>query len=219
MRLRATSINIFGQSAEVADLASIVYGITNSGSAFNLRSSGTVNYTIDWGDGSAEQTSTLNNLAHTFTAGDYTLRLNTDVAYRPLFNDVSADIDQIVTTTIANDTNFGTSLENAWSGANNMITFSCGVQPTSNVSNFNNAWLNCSSLTSFPSIATTNATTFVNAWKNNTNLIVFPPSVFDSTGTLASNAFEGTFNNCALNAQSLGYILISLNKMVHLTSS
>ena len=111
MRLRATSINIFGQSAEVADLASIVYGITNSGSAFNLRSSGTVNYTIDWGDGSdlefvqnPKLFDRLESLEHTYEMpGFYTIKglvykkaLQMVNIYPPVEEDSSIHYDPIV---------------------------------------------------------------------------------------------------------------------------
>ena len=39
--------------------AAITYGITNAGGVFNLRSTGTVDYEAEWGDGNVE-ISTLN---------------------------------------------------------------------------------------------------------------------------------------------------------------
>ena len=55
------------------DLPIITYGITSAGGVFTLRSNATVNYKVDWGDGSALETSTLNMLPHTYTAGNYNL--------------------------------------------------------------------------------------------------------------------------------------------------
>ena len=46
--------------------AAITYGITNAGGVFNLRSTGTVDYEAEWGDGNVE-ISTLNTLPHTYT--------------------------------------------------------------------------------------------------------------------------------------------------------
>ena len=57
--------------------AAITYGITNAGGDFNLRSTGTVDYEIEWGDGNVE-ISTLNTLPHTYAAGDYTLGVYSD---------------------------------------------------------------------------------------------------------------------------------------------
>ena len=63
--------------------AAITYGITNTGGVFNLRSTGTVDYEVEWGDGNVE-ISTVNVLPHTYTAGNYTLAVYSDSAYRPL---------------------------------------------------------------------------------------------------------------------------------------
>ena len=50
-------------AGRVADIADLLYTISNS--SFTLRSVA-LNYTVDWGDGSAEETSTSNTLAHIF---------------------------------------------------------------------------------------------------------------------------------------------------------
>ena len=71
--------------------AAITYGITNAGGVFNLRSTGTVDYEAEWGDGNVE-TSTLNTLQHTYAAaGDYSVVVYSDGVYRPYFNNVAAD--------------------------------------------------------------------------------------------------------------------------------
>ena len=44
-------------------MSDLEYTISNSGTSFTLRSTGSVNYTVDWGDGSSLETSTSNTLA------------------------------------------------------------------------------------------------------------------------------------------------------------
>ena len=214
--------------------AAITYDITNAGGVFNLRSTGTVDYEIEWGDGAVE-ISTLNTLPHTYAAGDYTLGVYSDGVYRPYFNNVTADATQITSVTIGPGANLGTDLGGAWYGASNMTSFVCPFDVTSGVINLVRAWRNCSSLTSFPLINTSSCTVFTNAWRDCSSLTgfnlidtssgtdftnawrdcnslsSFPANMFDTTGTLVSNAFQGAWTNCALTAQSIENILVSLD--------
>jgi len=239
--------------------ADITYTITNTGSVFNLRSAGAVDYVIGWGDGSHVESSTTDLVAHTYSSGNYSINIETNAAYRPYFNDVSTDVDQITTVSIRSGATLGTSLQNAWKGANNMTSFVCDSTTTTGVTNFSYSWCNCSSLTSFPAVDTsngldfsyawencsgltifptltttsgtnfayawfscssltafptltyTNATNFSYAWNSCTNLATFPSGVFNTTGTLASNAFSYCWTGCALTAQSIENILTSLD--------
>ena len=77
--------------------------------------------------------------------------------------------------------------------------------------NFNYAFRGCSSITAFPSIDMQAGTTFVSSWQYDALLADFPANMFDTTGTLASNAFEEAWKNCALTAQSIENILVSLD--------
>ena len=189
--------------------AAITYGITNAGGDFNLRSTGTVDYEAEWGDGNVEA-STLNVLPHTYAAGDYSVVVYSDGVYRPYFNN-SGDEDQITSVAIGSGADLGTNLTNAWFGASNMTTFTCPFDVTSSVTNFVNAWRNCSSLTSFPLLNTSSVASFSYAWYNCTSLADFPANMFDTTGTLASSAFSFAWLNCALTAQSIENILVSLD--------
>jgi len=214
--------------------AAITYDITNAGGVFNLRSTGAVDYEIEWGDGNVE-ISTLNTLPHTYTAGNYTLGVYSDGVYRPYFNNVTADVSQITSVTIGPGANLGTNLTNAWYGANNMTSFVCPFDVTSGVTNFFSAWFGlsiltsfpsintslgtnfgaawqgCSSLTSFPLLNTSSSTSFFLAWYNCSSLADFPANMFDTTGTLVANAFAFAWQICALTAQSIENILVSLD--------
>jgi len=236
--------------------AAITYGITNAGGVFNLRSTGTVDYEIEWGDGAVE-ISTLTTLPHTYTAGDYDLVVYSDGVYRPFFTNVTADANQITSVVIGPGANLGTSLESAWYGASNMTSFACPFDVTSGVTSFTRAWHSCNSLTSFPLVNSSSVTAFSNAWRGCSSLTSFPSldtssgvafnrawtacnsltsfplldissgadfrfswsgcsslanfpaNMFDTTGALG--AFDGAWLNCALTAQSIENILVSLD--------
>jgi hypothetical protein len=213
--------------------AAITYDITNAGGVFNLRSTGTVDYEVEWGDGAVE-ISTLNTLPHTYTAGNYDLVVYSDGVYRPYFNLVTTDASQITSVVVGPGADLGTNLDSAWEGASNMTSFVCPFDVTSGVTsfketwaraNFTNfplintssgttfsaAWYLCTSLTSLPLINTSSGTTFAFAWTLCSSLADFPAKMFDTTGTLIAGAFNSTWTNCALTAQSIENILVSLD--------
>ena len=211
----------------------VQYTISNTGAAFELRDSGTVNYVVEWGDGSSE-TVTTNNKSHTYaSSGTYAVKLDTTGSYRPYYY-LDGNEDQITAVLIDASANLGTNLFGVFAGANNMTSFSCPSSVTATVTNFQRAFWVCSSLTSFPVIDTSNgtnfertwrqsgltsfpsldfssATTFSAAWYNCSSLATMPSGLFDSTGTLAANAFSSAFAICALTAQSIENILTSLD--------
>jgi hypothetical protein len=234
----------------------LTYEITNSGGDFTLRSTGTVSYDVDWGDGNSES-STSNALVHTYAAGSYTIQITSAGVYRPYFSTNSADALQITSVEIDDGINLGTALGSSWRGASNMTDFTASsatstvtyfyetwrncsgltsfpLVDTSAGTEFGNAWYYCSGLTSFPLIDTSNgnsfarawqatgltsfpsldfssATTFNNSWRAATSLSAFPANMFDTTGTLASSAFTDAWKFCALTAQSIENILVSLD--------
>ncbi len=55
------------------------------------------------------------------------------------------------------------------------------------------------------------ATAFTSAFNLCSSLTDFPANVFDTTGTLASNAFDSTWKGSALTAQSIENVLVSLD--------
>jgi len=123
MRLTATRASVTsGGGVAITTLPDFTYGITSAGGVFNLRSTGTVDYEVEWGDGDAE-TSTLNTLPHTYAAGNFSLLVDSSGVYRPYFNNVGADANQITSVTIGPGANLGTDLTSAWNGASNMTSF------------------------------------------------------------------------------------------------
>ena len=216
----------------------LTYEITNSGSDFNLRSRSTVDsYDVDWGDGNSE-TSTATVLAHTYTAGTYTINIEPSGVYRPyytgLYSGEPADRAQINSVEIDDGINLGTNLTDAYNGTSNMTSFTASnatstvatfyqtwkgcsgltsfpVIDSSSGTDFTGAWQSCTGLTSFPSLDFSSATSFRFSWYLSSSLATFPANSFDSTGTLASNAFQLGFSGCALTAQSIENILTSLD--------
>ena len=168
-------------------ICELCYYITSPGGTFTLRSTGSVSYEVDWGDGSSE-TSTSNALAHTYAAGDYIIRISSAVVYRPLFNN-SGDED-LITEIHTTDIDFGDSLAVAWYGANNMTNFNAAFNVTAGVTTFNYTWYGCNNLTSFPLIDTSSGTTFINTWFGCIGLTSFP-LIDVSSGTNFQSAWEG----------------------------
>jgi len=170
------------------------YTISNSGTSFELRAGGTVNYKVDWGDGSAVETSTANNLSHTYaTSGTYKITINSNSgAYYPLFAD-SGEEDQITSIVYAGtDSNaVGTSLRLAFFGANNMTEYKQIESATASVTTFESAWANCSGLTSFPLIDTSSGTNLKSPWFGCSGLTSFPLIDTSSATTL-----QGAWNGC-----------------------
>ena len=172
----------------------LLYTISNSGTSFTLRSTGTVNYTVDWGDGSNEETSTSNTLAHTYSSsGTYVVKINSNSgAYRPRFNN-SGDEDQLTSVKVGvkNSSLFSTNIDKAFNGAQNMTEYTESSSATSAVIIFNSAWRDCSSLTSFPLIDTSSGTDFVSTWRNCSGLTTFP-----QIDTSSANTFQNTWMGC-----------------------
>lgn len=104
---------------------------------------------------------------------------------------------------------------------------------TSSARSFTMTWANCTSLTALPNldysgafsllgtfsntalkswdcIGTLKATDFENAWFGCQRLVDFPAGKFDNAENLTRNALNGTFEGCALSAQSIRNILESL---------
>lgn len=162
------------------------YTTTSSTSSFTLLSSGTVNYEVDWGDGTTESLTT-NNPTHAYSsAGEYTIRITPaeGSTYRPYFNTAASDTN-IAAVAGTGGSQIGNTLYRAWYGASNMTSF--GAIDTSSVTqNFTETWRDCSSLTSFPVIDTSNAGTFNSSWKNCTSLTSFPVLDFSSATALTS---------------------------------
>ena len=167
--------------------------VTTSVSSFTLRSTGTVNYEVDWGDGTV-QTLTTNTPTHTYsTTGKYTIRITPAAGstYRPFFENFDSD-ESIAYAFGTGGSQFGDNLTDAWAGANNMKSFSADID-TSNVTTFNSAWQFCEKLTTFPLLDVSSGTNFTSAWQNCSGLKSFSALQFN---TNASVSLSNAWRNC-----------------------
>lgn len=109
----------------------------------------------------------------------------------------------------ANDVgHFGsvTDFQNAWRGCTSLTSFP--LLDTSSVTSFRESWNGCSSLTSFPLLDTSNGTDFRRTWNLCLNLTTFPANAFDTN--IATN-YTNAFLSTALTTQSIDDILVSLD--------
>jgi len=190
------------------------YVINNAGAAFNLRSNnyGTATYSINWGDGSSLSSTTDDNLTHTYsTSGTYTIKLDiSSGSYRPYFYGSTTKAQVTSVSVGASSATLSNDLRRAFEGLVNMTSYSQVADATSSSTNLYQAWKDCQSLSSFPSIDVSSASNFINTWQGCISLTTFPANQFDSTGSISSGSFSSAWNNCALTAQSIENILTSL---------
>jgi hypothetical protein len=128
------------------------------------------------------------------------------------------------------DTSKGTNFSQTWQDCPKITSFP--LINTSNVTNFSSAWVRCRALTTFPLIDTSKGTSFTFTWFNCSGLVSFP-SLDLSKGTIFDRCWEGcsslttfpanrfdtvtatnfttAFTGCALTAESIENILVSIN--------
>jgi len=71
--------------------------------------------------------------------------------------------------------------------------------------------LNCSGLTSVPNFIFSSLARLDTGFQGCTSLADVPANLFDNCSSIAALAFNGTWTNCALTAQSIENILVSLD--------
>ena len=181
-----------GSAAAAAAVAAFLeYVTTSDTSSFTLLSTGTVDYEVDWGDGTTESLTT-NNPTHTYSsAGEYTIKVTPaeGSTYRPYFNNAVSDTS-IASVSGTGGSQLGTNIGDAWEGASNMTSFSSNIDIPS-VTNFRYTWSGCSSLTSFPLIDTSSGVFLNGTWNGCSSLTSFP-QLDTSSGT----SFNFTWYGC-----------------------
>ena len=267
------------------NLAFLEYTTKTSTSSFTLLSTGTVDYEVDWGDGTVASYTT-NNPTHTYAvAGAYTIKISPTEGsiYRPFFDGVGPAKNEITSVTIDSNDGLSTNLDSAFEDCTFLTTFTCEFSLTSSVTNFGKGFkgtalssfplidtssvteissmfngvtelttlplldlssvstgryflASCSGITSLPafdlssannlqgfasnatSLASLPAFTFTSilgridqAFKGCSSLTDVPANLFDNCSGLSSLAFDSTFLICALTAQSIENILVSLD--------
>tara|TARA_A100001011_G_scaffold132342_1_gene139440 strand:+ start:362 stop:1279 length:918 start_codon:yes stop_codon:yes gene_type:complete len=216
----------------------LIYTINYSGTPFEVRQVDSRYISIDWGDGSSEVSNT-NSVTHTYSAnGIYEIKINTtlgNIFYRPRFDNVSSDIKNQLIKVETGRYLLG-SLDSSFRGCTNLEEIIAPYTSFSSVTTFRRTFRDCTSLKVFPFIETKTIANFENfcwglnllttfpaldfsaaskfngAWYGCTSLAHFPPNMFDKTGDFfTGNNFTNAWTNCALTAQSIENILVSLD--------
>ena len=110
-----------------------------------------------------------------------------------------------------------TTLEEAFYNCSSITSFPNVSTQTQNVTNFRNAWRGCNSLTAFPAIDTSSGTNFDDAWRTCQNLLEFP-SINTSEGT----SFQNTWNGCTALGTPAGlpdFPTLNLSKALNVTGA
>ena len=146
--------------------------------------------TVDWGDGTIE---TLTTAEHTFSNGsgyhDIGFRLDSGTYFRPNIADNASHNTKVVALGPAPES-MKLNGDQAFWGCSNLEAFDATVDATGGTS-FSLAWLNCTSLTSFPLINTAAGTNFAQAWQGCSSLTSFP-----LINTAAGTNFSLAWFNC-----------------------
>lgn len=108
------------------------------------------------------------------------------------------------------DTSSGTNFNATWNFCKKITSYPSTLD-FSNGTNFQSCWQTNQLLTSFPAFDFSSGTNFQFTWNNCSSMTTYPANMFDTTGTLTASAFNGAWNNCALSAQSIENILVSLD--------
>lgn len=196
-------------SSSSSNFVGIKYNITITSTNWELRDTGSVNYSVDWGDGNT-QSSTSNNLSHTYaTTGSYVVTLTPTGTYSPYWSNNSAG-NNITSIEIGTDSswNLGTNLTRAFWGVN-MTSFTINPSATANVTTMLDIFKS-TDLVEMPSLDYSSVTGMQGAFAFCSSLTTFPANQFDNS-PLGNNAMLFTFLLCALTAQSIENILTSLD--------
>lgn len=187
----------FSRGIPAAALAFLEYLTIPAISAITIKSTGTVNYEVDWGDGSTES-STTNNLTHNYSsAGQYTIKISPaeGSTYLPYFSGTSGGGGEEDKLLEINGTGgaplSATYLSYAWSGSSTLTSFSDNID-FSNINGFHGTWQFSTALTTFPLIDTSSVTYMQYAWQGCTALTTFP--LIDTSNV---TNFFATWLNCS----------------------
>lgn len=187
--------------------------------ALNLTSNTDFPILVDWEGSTLTSSVGASGVTHDYDEGEYTLGIyhesgDTTKSLSPLFGG-NANADKVTQVTVLPEAVLPASILSAFEGCSNLESFAISANSTfASTDTFDRAWLGCSSLTTFPSLPTfkVSAVSFTDGWNGCTALVDFPSAVFDGiTSWAAADAMTGAFAGCALSAESIQNILVSLD--------
>jgi len=172
-----------------SETASIIYDVTLGPDylTITIQSAGTVDHTIDWGDGTVDENLTTNTPSHTYSSvGSYKIKVFSAGVYRPYLNN-HASIQRTVTKVeITENANLGTSLRDAFKAASKLSTFKCAFSVTNSVTDIRNMFSSCAALSTIDLFDTSNATNFGSMYYGCRGVAAFPEFNSSSATTIGS---------------------------------
>jgi hypothetical protein len=149
---------------------------TSGTNQFTLPTTGSgFNCIVNWGDGTSDAyTGTMGSPTHTYpSVGTYEIKIS-GVFLRIFFNNGGDRLKIIEIKNLGVYAGGSVSQLTAFFGCTNLIINSPTLGFFGNVTNFQSAWQNCTSLTSFPLLNVSSGTNFSNAWRDCSSLTSFP---------------------------------------------
>lgn len=170
-------LGVFALSVNTANVGS------TTSTQFNLRlkSSTIYDFDVDWGDGVVETYTSSNTTGYTHTypsSGLYnvTIAEKSIGGFPGVFYDNTGDRLKLLNITQFGANQFGTNWDYAFRGCENLqiLANDFTTAKTQNIKSFQETWLACYNLSSFPLINTSNGQNFFRTWYNCQKITSFP---------------------------------------------
>ena len=172
-----------------SETAAIVYDVTLGPDylTITIQSTGTVDHTIDWGDGTVDENLTTNTPSHTYSnVGSYKIKIFSSSVYRPYFDNHASIKRTITKVEITENANLGTSLRDAFDGASKLTAFKCAFSVTNSVTDARNMFSGCAALSTMDLFDTSSVTDFGSMFYACRGLTLFPEFDFSSATGMGS---------------------------------
>ena len=172
-----------------SETASIIYDVTLGPDylTITIQSAGTVDHTIDWGDGAVDENLTTNTPSHTYSSvGSYKIKIFSSGVYRPYFASHASIQATVTKVEITENANLGTNLRDAFNGAKKLTTFKCAFSVTNSVTEIRSMFSGCQALSTIDLFDTSNVTEFGSMYYSCRGLTIFPEFDFSSATGISS---------------------------------
>jgi len=184
-----------------SETASIIYDLTLGPDYLTIEipSAGSVNYTIDWGDGTVDENLTINTPSHTYSSvGSYKIKIFSSGVYRPYVNNNTTLIHVVRSVEITENAILGTNLQQAFYKLQKLHTFKCAFSATSSVTNFQALFNGCTVLSQVDLFDTSSGTNFSGVFYGNRGAPF--PALNTSNATNIGSMYRETFSLAELPA-------------------